>query len=48
MIEAGIGSTLKLSLRTILPVVIESIFTDPVRLPVGRYAMQSSVLGFME
>ena len=48
MIDAGIGRTLKLSLRIILLVAIESILTDPVRLPVGKYTIQSSVRGFIE
>ena len=33
---------------TILLVAIDSILTDPVRLPVGRYTMQSSVRDAIE
>ena len=46
--DSGMGSTLNWSRDTILPVASDSIFTVPVRLPVGSITMQSSVLDFME
>ena len=46
--DAGIGAMRNWSRVTIWPVARDSIFTDPVRFPVGRSVMRSSVREAME